>query len=238
MNKHTIIPSSLTYAAAPSVDQEINITLEEQSQQIVEYDRSQSIDLAQVFDDERQRGSVFRPTFKITYLYNNTYTGTTEYVPFRDTLYYVEPIQSYVSTVWKGYPQYYEFDFYRPNITDQHINYEAKRAYTYNWTYYVSYAYNNNYSKEMSYTLNNSSYDWVASEGIPFFINNTTKNGSNIIGFQCISPHGLTVGEYVELSFSYNDTNLFEVYSLGNNLVDSDIFIFNLCNLKLSLERK
>ena len=231
MNKHTIIPSSLTYAAAPSVDQEINITLEEQSQQIVEYDRSQSIDLAQVFDDERQRGSVFRPTFKITYLYNNTYTGTTEYVPFRDTLYYVEPIQSYVSTVWKGYPQYYEFDFYRPNITDQHINYEAKSAYTYNWTYYVSYAYNNNYSKEMSYTLNNSSYDWVASEGIPFFINNTTKNGSNIIGFQCISPHGLTVGEYVELSFSYNDTNLFEVYSLGNNLVDSDIFIFNLFNL-------
>ena len=231
MNKHTIIPSSLTYAAAPSVDQEINITLEEQSQQIVEYDRSQSIDLAQVFDDERQRGSVFRPTFKITYLYNNTYTGTTEYVPFRDTLYYVEPIQSYVSTVWKGYPQYYEFDFYRPNITDQHINYEAKSAYTYNWTYYVSYAYNNNYSKEMSYTLNNSSYDWIASEGIPFSINNTTKNGSNIIGFQCISPHGLTVGEYVELSFSYNGTNLFEVYSLGNNLVDSDIFIFNLFNL-------
>ena len=231
MNKHTIIPSSLTYAAAPSVDQEINITLEEQSQQMVEYDRSQSINLAQVFDDERQRGSVFRPTFKVTYLYNNTYTGTTEYVPFRDTLYYVEPIQSYVSTVWKGYPQYYEFDFYRPNITDQHINYEAKSAYTYNWTYYVSYAYNNNYSKEMSYTLNNSSYDWVASEGIPFFINNTTKNGSNIIGFQCISPHGLTVGEYVELSFSYNDTNLFEVYSLGNNLLDSDIFIFNLFNL-------
>jgi hypothetical protein len=42
--------------------------------------------------------------------------------------------------IWKGFPQYYEFDFYRPNITDQHITYEAKSAYTYNWTYYVSYA--------------------------------------------------------------------------------------------------
>ena len=111
MNKYTIIPSSQEYKAAPSVDQDISITLEQQSQQMVEYDRSQSISLAQVFDDERQGSEIFRPTFKVNYLYDNTYTGTTEYVPFKNTLYYVDTEQSYVSGIWKGFPQYYEFDF-------------------------------------------------------------------------------------------------------------------------------
>ena len=230
MNKYTIIPSSQEYKSAPFVDQEISITLEQQSQQMVEYDRSQSISLAQVFDDERQGSTIFRPTFKINYLYANTYTGTTQYVPFRNNLYYVEPEQSSVSGIWKGYPQYYEFDFYRPYIDDQHVAYKAKSAYTYNWTYYISYGHSNNYDKVLSYNLNNSSYTWIASEGIPFSINNGTQNGSNVIRFQCIAPHGLTVGEYVQLSFFYNQTDLFQVYSLGNDELNSGEYIFNIYN--------
>ena len=230
MNKYTIIPSSQKYKSAPFVDQEISVTLESQSQLIVEYDRSQSINLAQVYNDERQACTVFRPTFKVTYLYANTYTGTTQYVPFKDTLYYIDPTQSTVNGIWKGFPQYYEFDFYRPNITDQHIDYKSKSAYTYNWTYYISYAYSNDYSKPLSYDLNNSSFNWVASDGIPFSILNRTQNGANVISFQCIAPHGLTVGEYVELSFFYNQVNLFQVYSLGTGEFDSGEYIFNIYN--------
>jgi hypothetical protein len=231
LNKYTIIPSSLEYKSAPFVDQEISLSLEEQSQQITEYDRSQSISLAQLYDDERQSCTIFRPTFKVNYLYSNTYTGTTNYVPFRNTLYYVDPITSKSNYIWKGFPQYYEFDFYRPDISDQHIRYQAKSAYTYNWTYYVSYAHKNNYTKMLSYELNGTSLSWTASDGIPFYINNSVQNGSNVIAFQCISPHGLSVGEYVELSFEYNGINLFQVYSLGNGLFDSDIHIFNIYNV-------
>ena len=54
MNKYTIIPSNLKYKGAPSVNEEISLTLEEQSQQITEYDRSATINLAQIYDDERQ----------------------------------------------------------------------------------------------------------------------------------------------------------------------------------------
>lgn len=230
MNKYTIIPSSQKYKSAPFVDQEISVTLESQSQLIVEYDRSQSINLAQVYNDERQSCTVFRPTFKVTYLYANTYTGTTQYLPFRDNLYYVDPIQSTVNGVWKGFPQYYEFDFFRPNITDQHIDYKSKSAYTYNWTYYISYPYSNDDTKQLSYNLNNSSFNWVASQGIPFSIINRTQNGANVISFQCIAPHGLTVGEYVELSFFYNQVNLFQVYSLGTGEFDSSEYIFNIYN--------
>jgi len=231
LNKYTIIPSSLQYKSAPFVDQEISLSLEQQSQQITEYDRSQSISLAQLFDDERQSCTIFRPTFKVNYLYSNTYTGTTSYVPFRNTLYYVDPINSKLNNVWKGFPQYYEFDFYRPDVSDQHIRYQAKSAYTYNWTYYISYPYHNNYNKQLSYNLNGTSLTWTASEGIPFYINNSLQNGNNVIAFQCISPHGLSVGEYVELSFSYNNIKLFQVYSLGNGLFNSGEYIFNIYNV-------
>jgi hypothetical protein len=231
MNKYTIIPSSLEYKSAPFVDQEISLSLEQQSQEITEYDRSQSISLAQIYDDERQACTTFRPTFKINYLYDNTYVGTTKYLPFMNRLYYVEPEQSTVNNIWKGYPQYYEFDFYRPDVTDQHIRYQAKSAYTYNWTYYLSYAYQNNYNKQLSYELDGTSLNWLSSEGIPFYINNAVQNGNNVIAFQCISPHGLSVGEYVELSFNYNGINLFQVYSLGNGLFDSDTHIFNIYNV-------
>jgi len=231
LNKYTIIPSSLQYKSAPFVDQEISLSLNQQSQEIIEYDRSQSINLAQVYDDERQSCTVFRPTFKVNYLYANTYTGTTNYLPFRNNLYYVDPITSMSTNIWKGFPQYYEFDFYRPDVTDQHVFYRAKSAYTYNWTYYLSYPNENDYTKQMSAVLNNSTFNWIASDGIPFSINNTTQNGANIISFQCIAPHGLVPGEYVELSFKYNNIELFQVYSLGNDTVDSDPYIFNIYNV-------
>jgi hypothetical protein len=227
MNKYTIIPSSLQYKSAPFVDQEISLNLEEQSQQITEYDRSQSISLTQLYDDERQTCTIFRPTFKLNYLYSNTYFGTTEYIPFKNNLYYVNSEQSTVSGVWFGYPQYYEFDFYRPDVTDQHIRYQAKSAYTYNWTYYLSYPYRNNYDKKLNSVFGN----WIASEGIPFRVGLTSQNGNSLVSFECATSHGLSVGEYVQLSFSYNTNNLFQVYSLGNGLVDSSEFIFNIYNV-------
>jgi len=231
LNNYKIIPSNLEYQSAPSVDQEISISLEEKSQGIIEYDRSSTISLAQIYDDERQACLIFRPTFKVTYLYGNTYTGTTTYTPFQYNLYYTQPEVSKASGTWRGLPQYYEFDFFRPNITDQHVDYKAKSAYTYNWTYYLSYGYTNNYDKQLYYSLNNTSLTWTASTGIPFVINNSTQNGSPIIAFQCIAPHGLTVGEYVELSISYNNKNLFQVYSLGNDLFSSDEYIFSIYNI-------
>ena len=231
MNKYTIIPSSLEYKSAPFVDQEISLSLEQQSQEIIEYDRSQSISLAQIYEDERQSCTIFRPTFKVNYFYGNTYTGTTNYTPFVNTLYYVDQIESMSNNIWKGFPQYYEFDFYRPDVNDQHITYRAKSAYTYNWTYYVSYAYQNNYDKQLFYDLDGTSLNWKASNGIPFYVNNALQNGSNVIAFQCICPHGLSVGEYVELSLTYNNTNLFQVYSLGNGRFGSDVYVFNIYNI-------
>ena len=195
MNKFTIIPSNFLYKSAPFVDEKVSISLNQTSQQMVEYDRSATISLAQVYEDERQASQIFRPTFKVTYLYANTYTGTTDYLPFQYNLYYVNAEQSATSGLWKGFPQYYEFDFYRPPVDDQHFNYKSKSAYTYNWNFYLSYAYNNNYNKRLTYYTNTgNNINWVAGDGIPFTITNSTSDGSGVIRFECIAPHGLKIG--------------------------------------------
>jgi hypothetical protein len=89
-------------------------------------------------------------------------------------LYYVNPEQSFVSGTWKGFPQYYEFDFFRPIVDNQHFPYKSKSAYTYNWMYYLTYPHVNNYKKKLVYysDLPNGDMDWLAEEGIPFIIEN------------------------------------------------------------------
>ena len=167
MNKFTLIPSAQQYKSAPANDQEISISLEEKQQELTEYDRSSTVSLADVYDNERQGCTVFRPTFKISYLYGNVITGTTEYLPFKNNLFYVGADASIQNNVWKGFPQYYEFDFFRPNISDQHLDYKAKSAYTYNWTYYISYAFENDENKTL-YTTLSTQNSWIAKDGIPF----------------------------------------------------------------------
>jgi hypothetical protein len=232
MNKYTIIPSGLRYKGAPSIDEEISLTLQEQSQELTEYDRTSTLNLAQIYDDERQENTIFRPTFKLTYLYDNTYIGTTTYLPFQYNLYFVDPLSSKQSGIWKGFPQYYEFDFYRPNIGDNHVQYKAKSAYTYNWMYYLTYPYENDGDRLLTYnSTTNNDVNWIASSGIPFSIVNNTQNGNGLVSFICIAPHGLTTGEYVELSLTYRGSNIFQVYSIGNGLFGSDVHVFNLFNI-------
>jgi hypothetical protein len=143
---------------------------------------------------------------------------------------------SLFNNTWKGYPQYYEFDFFRNDVLDSHIDYYAKSAYTYNWTYNITYAYDNDYKKQMFAVLNNNSFSWVAENGIPFVIKKSTENGNGVISFECICPHGLVAGESVELLidgvvYNYRQESLFEVYSLGNGLFDSDLYIFNIYDI-------
>jgi len=197
MNRFTLIPSSQQYKSAPANDQEVSLTLEQKQQELTEYDRSSTVSLADVYDSERQGCTIFRPTFKVTYLYGNVITGTTEYLPFKNNMFYVGADASIQNGVWKGYPQYYEFDFFRPNINDQHLDYKAKSAYTYNWTYYVSYAFENDENKKL-YTTLSTQNNWIAKDGIPFTISNAQSNGSRVIRFECVAPHGLSIGEFVQ----------------------------------------
>jgi hypothetical protein len=97
--------------------------------------------------------------------------------------------------------------------------------------YYLTYDYENQYNKQMTYYSNNTPINWVAGDGIPFEILNLQERGDSVISFNCIAPHGLVPNEYVELSISYKNNRIFQVLSLGNGLVNSEPFIFNVLNV-------
>jgi hypothetical protein len=231
MNKFEIVPSSLSFKSAPIVDQQVNIELNQTQKELTQYVRNNSLSLEQLYQDERQASSRFRPAFKIQYLYDNTLTGTTGYNPFKNNLYYVEPTQSKLSGIWKGFPQYYEFDFFRPRIDDGHINYRASSAYTYNWTYYLSYAAENDFTKPMQATYQGETINWVSGDGIPFIVFKSTQGGANIISFQCLMPHNLTIDNFVELSLTYEGENVFGIFSFGDSNYESSNYIFNILDI-------
>jgi hypothetical protein len=96
----------------------------------------------------------------------------------------------------------------------------------------LTYAHKNNFDKQLTYiSETGGTINWVAKDGIPFTIINSTSDGSGVIRFQCIASHGLTEGEYVELSLSYKNSNIFEVYSVGNGNFGSEEYVFNIFNI-------
>jgi hypothetical protein len=222
------------------------------------------LNLAEVFDQERQESTTFRPVTKFTILFENAFTGSTTYPPFRDNLYYTNALNnakiaypSGISTTannsnvppnpfnanvpWDGFPQYPEFDFIRtdnnvPGYTippQNHILFKDVSATTYNWSHYVSYPFENVYNRTLFAVDPDTSFtwSWVASDGLPFIILNGTNAQLREISFKCPMAHGLSVGEFVQLSISYGNQNNFQVTSLGDSGSGSEEYIFNILNV-------
>jgi hypothetical protein len=98
--------------------------------------------------------------------------------------------------------------------------------------FYLTYPHENNYTKQLTYySTSNNDVNWIASDGIPFTITNTSQNGNGLISFTCVAPHGLTPGEYVELSLTYRNEKIFQVNSIGNGTFGSNIYVFNVFNI-------
>ena len=245
-----VVLGSLRYKSAPQTTLGYQIPLVQTVKENIEFDRNINISLAQVFDDERQKSTIFRPVAKFSILFKNSYTGTTNYVPFENNLCYVNaaeyakqqcnPATGPGAVSWGGFPQYNEFDFIRNDYNvvgytqapDNHLTFVSKSASTYNWNHFLSYPFKNNYIKPMAYT-DSTTYNvtnWVSGDGLPFSITNMTEGGNKIVSFKSPVKHGLSVGEYVELSISYNTTKYFEVYSLGDGTSNSKEYVFNIFN--------
>jgi hypothetical protein len=252
-----ILPTE-RFAQAPNVDTSININLDQNTKELVEYDRSVDLSLNAIFDQERESSTLFRPVTKFQVIFSNAYTGSTRYSPFRDNLYYTNAIANTSSaypngnllaqppypnqnTAWEGFPQYQEFDFIRTDMgvpyytsnPQKHLTFRAVSASTYNWSHYMSYPFANIYNKTLRADEPSLGliWNWVASNGIPFYILAGSELNGNVISFKSPMTHGLSIGEYVELSFSYGTQNLFQVSSLGDSGFNSQEYIFNIINV-------
>lgn len=253
MESTKIILGKERFKGAINVNSAVNVTLDQTSKGLIEYDRSVDLNLEDVFDEERQRSTTFRPTTKFTILFQNALTGSTSYVPYRDNLYYTNALANTITTFpggnlnpplpissWEGFPQYFEFDFIRTDNNvigytqppNEHLVFKNVSATTYNWTHSMSYPYKNDYNKTL-YAIEpntNISWTWVASQGIPFYITIGSDQEDRFISFKCPVPHGLNATEYVQLSITYNGENYFQVNSLGTTGVGSEDYIFNITN--------
>jgi hypothetical protein len=244
-----VVLGSLRYKTASNTNLMFNVPLIQTTKENVEFDRNIDISLEQVFDDERQKSNIFRPSCKFSVLFENSYTGLTNYTPLENNLVYVNETQASINQCnlnpeavsWSGFPQYHEFDFIRSDYNvvgytqppNNHRTFISKSASTYNWNFFVSYPFENLYNKKMQAieSKTTQTLDWTASDGIPFIIENSTINGLDIISFRCPVKHGINVGEFVKLNFSYNTIDTFEVYTLGDGKSNSDLFIFNIFNV-------
>lgn len=240
-----LVLGSLRYKSAPDIDYRIDLPLNQSIKTNVEFDRTSTIDLQLLYDQERQSSTIFRPSVKFDVFFKNSYVGKSIYTPFQNNLYLVNTAFAASNScvnpglLWTGYPQYNEFDFIRTDFDvsgytkppSQHINFVSKSASSYNWNFYISYAFDNVYTKQMQaiepYT--NQNLSWIAGDGIPFIIESgTTFNGQNTIRFRCPMKHGLIPGEYVKLNFSYNNNSYFEVYTLGDDSYSTQEYTFNI----------
>jgi len=224
------------FAGASNTDIQINVDLQGQNRNIIEGDRSVLVNLEEVFDKERQRSTKFRIAGKITNVFDNTISGATNYGPFRDSLFYIDSLNTVNngSTVWKGYPQYDEFTFYRTRGIDGHVSFVNKSASTYNWTTYVTYANNKNTNQYLSHSVKYESgstvNDFLVTDGVPYYILNRQNSGKNLITFYCGFKHNLKIGDWIYTKDEIEGKRYFEVYSLGDESFGNDDTVFTIFN--------
>jgi len=243
-----IVLGVLRYKSAPDTTLALQVPFVQTYKQKTEFERSIDVKLTQVFDDERQSSTIFRPAAKFSMIFKNSYTGKTQgYSPFENNLYYTNATEiarlacekGESNVDWEGFPQYNEFDFIRNDYNvsgytvppNNHIDFSIKSASSYNWMYYVTYPVSNVYDRNLRYNFTKSDFIiWKSGDGIPFIITNITENGNNLVSFRCPMKHGLNVGEYVKLNFKYLNDDIFTVYSLGDGTANSEWYVFNVYN--------
>ena len=249
-NNLRVVLGSLRYKSAPNTNLLFQVPLQQTHKEMDEFDRSIGIGLEQVFNQERNLSDTFRPVCKFSFLFKNTLSGSTNYIPFENNLYYINPeiaaatqcVLGSNNVAWSGYPQFNEFEFVRSDYnvsgytvpsgsTLPHIQFVSKSASSYNWGFYLSYAFDNVDRQLEVINSDGTLLTWSASTGIPFVIQKRTFNGRPLISFNCPIKHGLKVGEYFKMSFSYNGNDTFQVYSLGNEAYDTRLYTFNIIDV-------
>ena len=248
-NDITIIKGNLRYKGASERLISLPVEFVGDRKQLIDSDRSRNINAAEQTEVERQASTTFRIGGKISNIFSNIISGTTDYDGYKNFLYLTNPlsvvqnnqilfnnferVKDTFGLKWGGLPQYNEFNFIRNDVENPHNVLQPQSASTYNWGVYLSYPFSSDTKQEMSYVdkqIDGTPLTFIAEEGIPFTIINTFQKGVNYITFRCAGNHNLKTYQYVELSINYNGNNLFKVDMLGEQGYDNKNTSFSLIN--------
>jgi hypothetical protein len=240
--KREIILPSKRYANADEQELSIKLNLETSESLLRVGDRDIILDVAKLYDDERNKSINYKIFGKMNMVFRNMYSGTTEYEYLKNRLYLVGDGSNNDFT---GFIPYDEFAFLRRDLYRQtttiptgttlggeynpttsyvgstgHTTITAMNAPYQNWNIYLSYAYTGDTQYPMKYSLSGeTTYEFIAGDGIPFRVTGNTRT------FTLTSPvpHGLTNGEYVIIN-----NKPYYINSTGNELFDSENYVIVL----------
>jgi hypothetical protein len=227
MNKFNIVPSVYKNKVGDETNTQLAINLDNTQKELIQFDRDITVDLKELYNKEKTQSYNIRPTFKISYLYDNFYSGTTDSKYKSQLIYNINNKDtSSISNVDKGFLPGYEFDFFRPNVPNS-FGYESVNAFKYNWDYYITYPFSGDSKQNLNIKIDNRFYDWVAEEGIPFVTDVIIEDGFNLIRIRCSLPHNLTATDGVAIKID-SIVRLYEIFSFGDGSYGSDEYVLNI----------
>lgn len=245
-NKEILLPSK-KYANAPDQELDVRVGLDTSESLLRIGDRDIILDVAKLYEKERNECVNYKIYGKLRMIFRNLYTGSTNYSYLEERLY----LNSDGSDGnFQGTLPYDEFAFLRrdvyrevnlptsgsvlgtftPNIVTSgstaHTTVTPIQAPYQNWNLYLTYVYDQDSSYPMNYTLSGGTYvPFVSGDGIPFRIADYTTY------YELTSPvqHGMNEGEHVIISGT-----TFSISSVGNEIYNSEKYVINILKSEVS----
>jgi len=246
MEQKRILHPEKRYEKAPSEEMLISVNLEGKRKLLTNDDRDVVLNVAELFNQERQDSKNYKIYGKIKMIFRNMYSGSTYYEFLRSKL---SLVGDGSNQVWEGYLPYNEFAFFRQDVVRESVPIEkvpdlanftgftptitgttgstlhntitSVNAAYFNWNLYLSYVYAHDNNFPMMYTLSGATppLSFVSGDGIPFRI---TENGST---YKLTSPveHGMNQGEYIIL-----DNFPYYINYVADETYNSDKYVINI----------
>ena len=250
-NKVILLPRK-KYSQADDQDLNLKLDLDTSESLLRVGEKDIVLDIAQLFDKERNDSVKYKIYGKLNMVFRNMYSGSTGYPYLADKMYYLGD----GTTTFDGWLPYDEFAFLRkdvlrelnsPSSGTNLTNFTpifSKTGFTghtsepitpitapyQNWNLYLSYVYGSDLTFPMSYTLSGGTdVNFTSGDGIPFRV---VDNGKNYILTSPV-PHGISQGEYILLSggtttYTNYTGSTYYVNGVGNEIYDSKNYVINL----------
>ena len=252
MEKKKIILPTKRFFGADQENLNVRLSLDESKNLLREGDRDIVLDLATLFNDERNDSKKYNIFGKIKMVFRNIYSGNTDYHYLKNRLYLVGDGSTFD---WTGYIPYNEFAFLRDDVVrevnmtnrtsflgffSQNIVLSGSTGHTIvtsisapyqNWNLYLSYVYDTDNTFPIKYTLSDgTSFSFTSGDGIPFRVTDEGKY------YKLTSPveHGMNSGEYITISGGTFTSSTpfsgktFLIDSVGDEIYESEKYVINL----------
>ena len=246
-NKEILLPNK-KYSNAPDKELDLKVNLDTSESLLRIGDKDIILDVAKLFDVERNTSVNYKIYGKLRMLFRNLYTGTTNYSYLEERLYlngdgsdgYFEGTLPYDEFAFLRRDVYREVNLpssgstlgtFTPNLVTSgstlHTSVTPIQAPYQNWNLYLTYVYGQDESYPMDYTLSgNTYYKFISGDGIPFRL--SYSGGSY---YELTSPveHGMNEGEFITIS----GTTL-PISKVGNEVFNSEKYVVNILKSEVS----